>query len=387
LRIVAVGSGRSVHTLHRSAAMAMRGHEVRLVTAGPVLPVGGVEVLTRPLPVSLRQAVAAARSFLDDIRSFRPDLLHLHYAGGKLGTMATLAGIHPLVVTVMGGDVLPQQHPRGLPLLERRATRRILEEADLILVKSDALRDAVAVLGEFAAPVQTVRWGVDAARFRRDPDGAGRARLRLRLAPADRVILSPRILSPLYNIHLVVEAMGAVLNRVPEALLLVAEYNADAAYRASIQAQIASLGRGDRIRLVGHIEPGDMPSLYSLAEVVVSVPSSDGLPQTLFEAMACEVPVVLGRLPAYEEIVRDGETAILVDLSADGVARGLLRILEDAPLQDELTRRALARLHETALLPRELDRVEALYRGLLPRASGDRRRRGRLLDTLALALR
>jgi len=149
--------------------MASRGHEVRLVTLGQVFPVEGIEVRTRPIPTTLVEAAKAAHAFLNDIHTFEPDLMHLHYAGGKLGTMATLSRVHPLVVTVMGGDVLPEQHPGGQSRLERRVTRRVLEESDLILVKSDKLRPAMANYGNFSNKVETVRWGVDPDHYHPTP--------------------------------------------------------------------------------------------------------------------------------------------------------------------------------------------------------------------------
>ena len=387
MRIAVVGSGRSVHALARSAAVAERGHEVRFVTAGDVLPVEGIEVRTRPLPAHPLAAAWAGRSFLGDLRSFRPDLLHLHYAGSKLGTMAALSGIRPLVVTVMGGDVLPEQHAGGLPALERRATRRILEQADLLLVKSDALRPALDAWGGFSAKAEVVRWGVDPARFRRDPAAAQAMRARLGLSPRDRVILSPRALAPLYNVHLLVEAMPEVRVAVPEALLLLTEYNARNDYREALRRRVAALGLGDRVRFAGSVAAADMPALYSLAEVVVSVPGSDGLPQSLFEAMACGTPVVLGRLPAYAEVVGDGESALLAEIAPGAVAAALVRLLRDDALRARLAARALERVREVAFLPREVDRVDRLYRDLAARAPRPSRRQGRLLDALGLLLR
>ena len=245
MRIAVVGSGRSVHALSRSMAIAGCGHEVRFVTVGDVPPAPGIEVRTRPLPRQAFAAAQAARSFVSDLRGWRPDLLHLHYAGGKLGTMAALSGIHPLVVTVMGGDVLPEQHPGGLSWLERRATRRILEQSDMLLVKSESLRSALEAWGGFAGKARVVRWGVDPARFRRDPAAATAMRTRLALSPRDRVILSPRPLAPLYNVDLAVEAMPRVLESAPDALLLVTEYNAEPSYRESLGRRAAALRLGD----------------------------------------------------------------------------------------------------------------------------------------------
>lgn len=386
MNVVVVGSGRSVHTLTRSAAVAARGHAVRLVTVGPAGEAPRVEVKTRPLP-SLLAAPQATLGFLRDVWSFRPDLLHLHYAGGRLGSLALLTGVHPLVVTVMGGEVLPEQHIGGMPAWERRATRRVLGDADVILAKSEALRPAIRAFGGADEKVEVVRWGVDPDVFHRDPEAAARLRGKLGLAPEDRVVLSPRILAPLYNTHLLVAAMPAVLARVPRALLLLTEYAADAGYRAAVAASIERLGLADRVRLIGVRAHEEMPALYSLAEVAVSVPASDGLPQSLFESMACATPVVLGRLPAYGEVVRDGESALVVDLDAAAIAAGLVRVLDDRGLAGRLAEHALQEVRRSAVLPREAARVEALYERARSRPARPCPRLPRAVDALSLLLR
>jgi glycosyltransferase involved in cell wall biosynthesis len=222
---------------------------------------------------------------------------------------------------------------------------------------------------------------------RRAPDEARALRDELGLRPADRVVLSPRILRPLYNVHLIVEAMPAVLARVPEALLLVTEHRADEDYRRRLEARAQALGLGGRVRFIGAVGHARMPALYTLAEAMVSIPFSDGLPQSLFEAMACETPAVIGRLPAYDEVVRDGEHALLCDLDAPAVAAAVTRLLTDAALARRLARAALARVLEVACLPREAERVERLYEQVLRK----RRRRAplgrRFLDGLTLFLR
>lgn len=382
-----VGNGATVHALVRAAAIAARGHAVRLVTLGPVLPSEGLEVCTRPLPGTLPAAVRAARGFLRDLHTFSPDLLHVHYAGGRLGTLASLSSVRPLVVTVMGGDVQPEQHLGGLPALERRATRRLLEQADLILAKSDSLRAEIARFGAFGHKVETVRWGLDPARVRRVPEAAQALRARFGLRPTDRVVLSPRILRPLYNVHLIIEAFARVLAQQPDALLLVTEHRPDDDYRQRLRARIAELGLGARVRFVGHIAHADVPALMTLADVMVSIPFSDGLPQSLFEAMACRTPAVIGRLAAYEELVRDGEHVLMADLDAESVAQAVLRALAEPALVARLVDAAQACVLAAANLPREAARVEGFYAELLRRPQRRPALLGRLLDGLTLFAR
>jgi glycosyltransferase involved in cell wall biosynthesis len=248
------------------------------------------------------------------------------------------------------------------------------------------LRPAVAALGPFTARVETVRWGVDPSRYRVEAPEVDTLRQRLGVSPEDAVILSPRILAPLYNIELLLEALPLVLARSPHALLLLTEYNAAPGYRGHLEAQIAALGLGDRVRFVGALPASEMPALYALSRAVAMVPASDGLPQSLFEAMAAGTPVVLGRLPGYAEVVRDGETALFCDFTPGSLAQAILRLLREDALRSTLATAARGRVAECAFLPGEVARVEALYRELKTN-SRPRTKAGRGLDALGLFLR
>ncbi|HET6898525.1 MAG TPA: glycosyltransferase, partial [Vicinamibacteria bacterium] len=130
-----------------------------------------------------------------------------------------------------------------------------------------------------------------------------------------------------------------------------------------------------------------MPSLYSLADVVVSVPSSDGLPQSLFEAMACAAPIVLGRLPVYEEVVHDGLEALLVPLASDAVAEAVIRVLGEPGLAARLAGRAGETVRTEADLGREAARVEGFYAEALAAPMSAPGPIGRGVDALGLLVR
>ena len=181
--------------------------------------------------------------------------------------------------------------------------------------------------------------------------------------------------------------MPAVLARVPQAVLLLTEYGADPAYRASVSASIARLGLGDRVRFIGTRPHDAVAALYSLAEATAGVPSSDGLPQSLFETMSCGTPAVLGRLPAYEEVVRDGESALLVAIEAPAIAAALLRLLEDRALARLVSGNALAAVRGMSALPQEAARVEALYERALAAPARACPRWPRIVDALSLLFR
>ena len=73
--------------------------------------------------------------------------------------------------------------------------------------------------------------------------------------------------------------------------------------------------------------------LYRRAAVAVSVPSSDGTPQSVLEAMACGAVPVLSDLPSLREWVDDGREAFLVPAGdSAAVASAISRLLTEPDL-------------------------------------------------------
>jgi glycosyltransferase involved in cell wall biosynthesis len=81
----------------------------------------------------------------------------------------------------------------------------------------------------------------------------------------------------------------------------------------------------------------DAASLLTLADVVVVPHRRVGGTFAVLEAMGAGRPVVATRLPHLAEIIRDGETGLLVPpVDQPALARCILRLLENRPLQDEI---------------------------------------------------
>ena len=385
LTICAVGYAESVHVATRVRWFAERGHNVFIITESPS-PHGieGVRELVpgidpglagrwwfRALMAGCRKLAGPAADhvwraavFVGALRRCRPDVVHVHFAYSYYGWLAGVLGCRPLVVTVMGGDVLFEEQGEPTPI-GKFLTLELLRKADYITSKSHYLTAILDRLGGFGGKTERIVWGISVDRFRRVD--AGELRRRLGLSPLRRVILSPKILQPLYRVHLVVEAMALVRRRCPEAVLLVTEYAPDPGYRAEIARRVDELDLGDHVVFCGRVQHADMPTYYSLAEIAVAVPSSDGLPQTLLESMACGTPNILSRLPRYEEIVQHRDSAYFVEPNPAEIAAGMLCLLEDSGLRAAIAGRARDIVRAEADLDQQAARVERRYRDLVAR--------------------
>ncbi|MEM7366447.1 MAG: glycosyltransferase [Pseudomonadota bacterium] len=76
---------------------------------------------------------------------------------------------------------------------------------------------------------------------------------------------------------------------------------------------------------------------YCLPCVWASDNDVDGLPQMLMEAMACGLPVVSTRLVGIPDLVKDGETGLLIEPNDPAaIAAALIRLHEDQSMADRL---------------------------------------------------
>lgn len=355
-----LGAGRRCRDWYRRRAARLRrgggAGRVQTIAEAPTI----AESSRRPLREGIHR-VLTALDFLYALRRCEPEIVHVHYAYGEHAWLTGLFGCRPLAVTVMGGDVLFEE--QGSPTAAGKwLTVRLLRHADYITTQSDFLTATVNRLGDFAVKTERVLWGVSLDTFRRRD--AASLRLALGLRPGSRVVLSAKILQPFYRIDLVVEAMAAVRESCPDAVLVVTEYLADPAYREEIRRRVAELDLTEHVVFGGVLTDDEMPDLYSLATVSIAIPPSDGMPQALLESMACETPQILTRLPRYEELVQHEESAYFVDPDPESIAAGITRLLEDDALRSGIARQGRRIVEEQANLDEQAARVERRLREL-----------------------
>lgn len=150
-------------------------------------------------------------------------------------------------------------------------------------------------------------------------------------------------LYPWKGVDVLVEAM----TEVPNARLVILGGIEQEPDLARIRGLVASRGLGLRTEM-----PGTLPQPRVAAELrqaaVVAVPFlKSGMterhtsPIKLFEALAAGRPIVATDLPSSREVLRDGETALLVPPGdASALAAAIRRLLEDRALAERLARAA-----------------------------------------------
>jgi glycosyltransferase involved in cell wall biosynthesis len=99
----------------------------------------------------------------------------------------------------------------------------------------------------------------------------------------------------------------------------------DGPLRDELKSLAQSLSNGENIRFLGHVD--DVCSILRASDIYVLPSDEEAFGIALVEAMACELVCVATRTVGPSEIIEDGLTGFLTDLSYDGILKGLDRVL------------------------------------------------------------
>ena len=142
-----------------------------------------------------------------------------------------------------------------------------------------------------------------------------------------------------------------------------------------LREQAARLGLSERVRFHGTLDEDavarmlDEADLFVLASVVAADGRMDGIPVALMEALATGLPVIASRLSGIPELVRDGETGVLVSPGdAAGLALALRAVLEDPAAAAQRAQAGRRLIEEQFDIERSADRMLELFEVSAPSA-------------------
>ena len=124
------------------------------------------------------------------------------------------------------------------------------------------------------------------------------------------------------------------------------------------------LGIAEHVVFTGFAE--NIPEIYSFSDIAVLSSLSEGLPQSLLQAMAAGIPVVATRVGGVPEVVIHEKTGLLVESGDhEGLAKGIIRILRNPDDAEKMSRDARELILKEHTIDKMIDKIEGLYKKLL----------------------
>jgi glycosyltransferase involved in cell wall biosynthesis len=326
--------------------MKERGYEIRLISLGGE-PIPGIDTFCLPRRGRLSyllQAGKAARL----AREFKPDLVHVHYAGGY-GYWGSKCDFAPVLVSVWGADVI------DLPTnpVQRHFIRRTLRRADAICATSEFLRTAsVRLAPETAEKTTVIPFGVNLPEEITPP-------------PEPPVKLCfIKVHRRKYGPDLLLKAFARALDETPDLRLTMA---GNGPMTESLKELSAQLGIDDVVDFVGFIPNNEIYPLLKSHHIMVmpSVMESESFGVAVLEASACGRPVIASRVGGVPEVLIDGETGLLVPPGdVDSLTAAIVRLAEDPLTCLRMGQAGYQMVDENYRWERSLDMMSAQYEAL-----------------------
>lgn len=361
--------GSGVVAVELARELARRGHEIHLLShAMPFRLEAGAgvyyyEVPLRefplfPHPLFTLETVARLAALL---RKYSFQLIHVHYAlplsiAALLARQISNQEQLKIVTTIHGTDISTWGRDAAMhPLI-----RYSLDKSDAVTAVSHSLRrDAANLLGFAETQISVIYNFVDTERYRRIPKGG----MRRELAPqGERIIMHISNFRPVKRVPDLIRAFAVLVKEKRDLILVLVGEGTE---KDLVQHMVQEMGLASRVRLLGtHLDPAP---LLASADLLVLPSATESFGLVALEAMACAVPVVATRTGGLPEVVKHGETGLLVPVQDwQALAEAIGRLLDDHSLYRHISAAAQRRAEDfdvKSIIPRYEELYQEICRG------------------------
>jgi L-malate glycosyltransferase len=321
MKVLLLAGANSIHTARWANGLALRGHQVHLVSAHAATHPLDARVKLHLLRIQAPWAyLLAARQVRVIAKRVDADIVNAHYATGY-GLLARLAAVKPTLLSVWGSDVysFPDKSVFHKTLLRGnlKSSTAVASTSHCMARKAQEIYPHPHV---FITP-----FGVDARAFQ--PQS--------RSPVSNRVVIGTvKSLSPVYGIDVLIRAFAWARDQVNESTDLQLEIFGEGPQRPELEALVETLHLAKQVRFGGAIAHEQVPAVLNQLDIFVALSRFESFGVAVLEAAACRLPVLVSAAEGLAEVTRDGVNGYVVpreDVQAAGAA--LLRLIQDPELR------------------------------------------------------
>jgi glycosyltransferase involved in cell wall biosynthesis len=346
--------GQEKRILAEAVGLSARGHYVALICRRHSqikvkAEQHGIDTYTLPMR-KLYDAVSIMQ-LITFLKKKRFDIVNTHS-----GVDSWIGGI---ASKIAGVPVLVRTRHLNIPL-KRSLLNFIHYLPDMYITCGENMRETLVRQCNFPPEkVISIPTGVQTEFFhvKRNPE----AKLSYGLDKDAIVITNVGIFRRVKGHEVTLKAVKMVINEFPKAKFLLVGDGPD---KTVFERMAKEMGIAEHVLFTGFID--DVAGIYSFTNVAILTSWSEGLPQSLLQAMAAGVPVIATKVGGVPEVVLHEESGLLIKAGDHaGLAEGIIRIINHPELAVRMTGRAKEIVLKGHSMDSMLDSIEGLYQRLL----------------------
>lgn len=361
--------GSGIVATELAKMLAVRGHQVRLVSTEPPFRLGEFqaglafhEVQTPGYPLfrEPQYLLSLANKLVEVARAFDLDIIHAHYAiphaaaaylARQILASSSPSKVPRVITTLHGTDVTLI----GSDPSYSETAAFCIDQSDGVTAVSNSLREDTYRDLPVHTDIRVIPNFLDCHVHRRQADDTLAARYRLG-DPSTKLVVHVSNFRRVKRPEAVVEIFRRIRERIPARLLLVGDGPELAATRrvareAGLEADVEPLGEQELV----------VPIL-SVADLFLLPSAQESFGLAALEAMACEVPVVASDVGGLPEIIEHGISGFLHpadDLA--GMAKSAVSLLADPERHKRVAAAGWRTVQQRFCADEVVPRYEAFY--------------------------
>lgn len=364
LRVAVVAPVESVHTQRFVEGMAKVGCQMEVLAFSKV----GTHELSRLKNVRVhllvddtyqnkiwQKIVVAAKAWIK-LREIKPDIIHAHYISA-FGWLACFFKSAPVVVSVWGSDLFVE--PRRFPVNIMNPLTLLV--ADKVCVHSEYMRNFLADQWRInPAKIFVGGFGID-----RQKSIARDWRKILKIPKTSKLVVHCRFMQEIYNPLILIRAWRMVCKKQKNVILVLPRYRSDGESERVIRKYLAKHNIEKRVRWLESVTVSEFTDLLKSSSLGVSIPSSDGMSISVWEAMSVGCQLVVSDLPQYQGFFEDRKNGLVVKVGCvSETARAIMKLLQDGTLKKKIASNNVKKMKEIGDRKTEMEKVKKLYLSL-----------------------
>jgi glycosyltransferase involved in cell wall biosynthesis len=179
------------------------------------------------------------------------------------------------------------------------------------------------------------------------------------------LIFSPRAITPLYNIDVIIESLNLLkLNNYKFKCMFSFAFGGE--YSKKLREKVSKLNLEKNIIWLGYIDYAEMAKYYNASDIVVSIPSSDSSPKSVYEAMFCKKAIIISNLEWSYEILPEDNVVVRVEPKNSGsLFRALEKLINDIDYRMEIAKNAKELAHKYFNYAKNMELMEGYMVNLI----------------------
>ncbi len=267
------------------------------------------------------------------LRKMDPDVIHCHSHWHMLAPAVLHKRFHRRVRVLFTFHTEPPEQKKGM---KSNVFGRLLSKCDAVTFVSRALQHTIASQIQIKSKQVVIYPGVEGKAVSEQDleDFAEKYGTRER----SPILVFVGLLEwerKVQGVKVLLAAIATIREKHPQLRMLIV---GDGSRRREVENTIADLNLSDVVTLTGLV--GNVFVPLTICDIYVHISLQEGMPQSLLEAMFLGKPVVASNVGGIPEVVKDGETGLLVEPEKDAVAIALSDLIEDTEKSSKLGKQA-----------------------------------------------